>query len=349
MLDKLTTPPTGPAPRPTLAARLVSRTGMGFDVHAFAGDGPADDGRDRDRPRPRPRRAQRCRCRASRHHRRLARRRRARRHRRAFPAVRPAMERRRLGDLPRPCRAADPRRGGIIDFVDCTVIAEAPKVGPHRAAMRSKVAEILALAEAPGQHQGDDDRAARLHRPRRRHCRPGGGDDPHGDRAMSDYLLPAELVDKAREVVEANRAAGRRVAVAESCTGGLVSAALTEIAGSSEMFEAGFVTYSNAAKIGRAARRRRRRRDLRRGQHRHRLGDGAGRARGVGRRRRGGDHRHRRTRRRDARRSRSARWCSPAPSAAPSRTRSSPTRNCSMPSGGRSACGFRRRSARSTC
>ena len=50
-------------------------------------------------------------------------------------------------------------------------------------------------------------------------------------------------------MVEANRAAGRRVAVAESCTGGLVSAALTEIPGSSEMFEAGYVTYSNAAKI----------------------------------------------------------------------------------------------------
>jgi nicotinamide-nucleotide amidase len=65
---------------------------------------------------------------------------------------------------------------------------------------------------------------------------------------MSDYLLPAILVDKAREVVAANRAVGRRVAVAESCTGGLVSAALTEIPGSSEMFEAGFVTYSNAAK-----------------------------------------------------------------------------------------------------
>jgi len=66
---------------------------------------------------------------------------------------------------------------------------------------------------------------------------------------MSDYLLPAALVDKAREVVDANRAAGRRVAIAESCTGGLVSAALTEIAGSSEMFEAGYVTYSNSAKL----------------------------------------------------------------------------------------------------
>ncbi|WP_308516897.1 CinA family protein [Sphingomonas flavescens] len=66
---------------------------------------------------------------------------------------------------------------------------------------------------------------------------------------MSDTLLPAKLVEKAREVVEANRAAGRRVATAESCTGGLVAAALTEIPGSSEMFEAGYVTYSNAAKI----------------------------------------------------------------------------------------------------
>ncbi len=65
----------------------------------------------------------------------------------------------------------------------------------------------------------------------------------------NDFLLPDDLVAKAREVVEANRKAGRRVAVAESCTGGLVSAAITEIPGSSEMFEAGYVTYSNAAKM----------------------------------------------------------------------------------------------------
>jgi nicotinamide-nucleotide amidase len=66
---------------------------------------------------------------------------------------------------------------------------------------------------------------------------------------MSEYLLPAELVDKARLVVEANRKAGCRVAVAESCTGGLVCAALTEIPGSSDVLEAGFVTYSNESKI----------------------------------------------------------------------------------------------------
>ena len=64
-----------------------------------------------------------------------------------------------------------------------------------------------------------------------------------------DSLLPKDLVDKAREVIAANLAAGRRIAVAESCTGGLVSAALTEIAGSSAVFEAGYVTYSNETKV----------------------------------------------------------------------------------------------------
>ena len=66
---------------------------------------------------------------------------------------------------------------------------------------------------------------------------------------MADTLLPKTLVDRAREVVEANRKAARRIAVAESCTGGLVSAAITEIAGSSDVFEAGYVTYSNASKV----------------------------------------------------------------------------------------------------
>ncbi|MGN5374080.1 CinA family protein [Sphingomonas hankookensis] len=50
-------------------------------------------------------------------------------------------------------------------------------------------------------------------------------------------------------MVDANRAAARRIALAESCTGGLVSAAITEIPGCSDVFEAGFVTYSNDAKI----------------------------------------------------------------------------------------------------
>ena len=65
---------------------------------------------------------------------------------------------------------------------------------------------------------------------------------------VRDFSLPAELIELATRVVDTNRALGRRVAVAESCTGGLVSAALTEIPGSSEIFEEGFVTYSNEAK-----------------------------------------------------------------------------------------------------
>lgn len=65
---------------------------------------------------------------------------------------------------------------------------------------------------------------------------------------MDDCLDPA-LIDEARRVVTANLAAGRRVVVAESCTGGLVSAALTAIAGSSAVFEAGYITYSNEAKM----------------------------------------------------------------------------------------------------
>ena len=61
-------------------------------------------------------------------------------------------------------------------------------------------------------------------------------------------LLPDVLVALARRVIEANLRIGRRIAVAESCTGGLVSAALTEIPGSSAVFEAGFVTYANNLK-----------------------------------------------------------------------------------------------------
>lgn len=68
--------------------------------------------------------------------------------------------------------------------------------------------------------------------------------------AVIDTLLPHELVSAATRVIEANRAAGRTVAVAESCTGGLVSAALTEISGSSDVFRAGIVSYSNEAKQG---------------------------------------------------------------------------------------------------
>ena len=53
----------------------------------------------------------------------------------------------------------------------------------------------------------------------------------------------------ARAVLDAARARGWKVATAESCTGGLVSAALTAIPGSSDVFDRGFVTYSYPAKV----------------------------------------------------------------------------------------------------
>lgn len=52
----------------------------------------------------------------------------------------------------------------------------------------------------------------------------------------------------ARAVLEAARARSLALATAESCTGGLIAAALTDIAGASEVFDRGFVTYSDAAK-----------------------------------------------------------------------------------------------------
>ena len=50
------------------------------------------------------------------------------------------------------------------------------------------------------------------------------------------------------ELLQAAREAGVMIATAESCTGGMVVAALTEVPGSSDVVDRGFVTYSNAAK-----------------------------------------------------------------------------------------------------
>ena len=61
-------------------------------------------------------------------------------------------------------------------------------------------------------------------------------------------LLPADIAELANQVVAENKAAGRVVALAESCTGGLVAAALTDVAGSSAVLDRGYVTYSNEAK-----------------------------------------------------------------------------------------------------
>jgi nicotinamide-nucleotide amidase len=61
-------------------------------------------------------------------------------------------------------------------------------------------------------------------------------------------MIDDAILAQAAAVLAACRAAGLRIATAESCTGGLIAASLTAIAGSSDVVERGFVTYSNEAK-----------------------------------------------------------------------------------------------------
>ncbi len=61
-------------------------------------------------------------------------------------------------------------------------------------------------------------------------------------------MFPSALTDAAAALLDTLRQHGLKLATAESCTGGLITALLTEIAGSSDVVERGFVTYSNAAK-----------------------------------------------------------------------------------------------------
>ena len=62
-------------------------------------------------------------------------------------------------------------------------------------------------------------------------------------------LFPRDIVSAAEAIIRDFTAAGLMISTAESCTGGLISSALTEISGSSAVVDRGFVTYTNTAKI----------------------------------------------------------------------------------------------------
>jgi 2-C-methyl-D-erythritol 4-phosphate cytidylyltransferase/2-C-methyl-D-erythritol 2,4-cyclodiphosphate synthase len=145
LLEKLTTQADWERAEAIIASRMVPRTGMGFDVHGFAGEGPIILG-GMEVPHPRG----------------LA------GHSDADVVLHSITDAllgaAGLGDIGDHFPPSDARwkgassdrflihaaglireRGGIIDHVDCTVIAEEPKVGPHRSAMRERIAAILGL------------------------------------------------------------------------------------------------------------------------------------------------------------------------------------------------------------
>ena len=145
-LEKLTLPSDFERAEQWLAGRMIPRTGMGFDVHAFSGDGPLMLG-GIEVPHPRG----------------LA------GHSDAdvvLHAITDALlGAAGLGDIGEHFPPTDARwkdaesslflahavalvrdKGAVIDHLDCTVIAEAPKVGPHREAMRERIAQIAGLS-----------------------------------------------------------------------------------------------------------------------------------------------------------------------------------------------------------
>ena len=168
------------------------RTGNGFDVHAF---GPGDHVTlcgVRVALRPRPRRPFRRRRRPARADRRDLRRAGPGRHR-------PAGSRRRTRSwkgaasaifLAKAVRARRATRGFAITHLDCTLVCEAPKIGPHAAAMRAARRRDRRHRRRPGQRQGHHLRAAGLHRPRRGHRRARHRDAGAADDAASSRIAP---------------------------------------------------------------------------------------------------------------------------------------------------------------
>jgi len=61
--------------------------------------------------------------------------------------------------------------------------------------------------------------------------------------------FPDDVERQAFEIIEKYSREGKRISTAESCTGGMIAAALTSIAGASKVFERGFISYSNEAKV----------------------------------------------------------------------------------------------------
>ena len=137
-------------------------------------------------------------------------------------------------------------RGGRIAHLDVTIVCEAPRIGPHRDAMRARIAEIAGIAvDRVGVKATTSEKLGFTGR--------GEGIVAIATATVrlpwSGCMIDAALRRRRHSACSTLcRARGLTIATAESCTGGLVAAALTEIAGSSDVVDRGFVTYSNEAK-----------------------------------------------------------------------------------------------------
>ncbi len=100
--------------------------------------------------------------------------------------------------------------------------------------------------------EGNHQRKTRLHRPWRRHRGAGNGDHPP---ALERLMADREMLEAAQALLDLCARKKLTLGLAESCTGGMLAATLTEIPGSSRVLDRGYVTYSNEAKqqIGVAA------------------------------------------------------------------------------------------------
>ncbi len=138
-------------------------------------------------------------------------------------------------------------RGGTLSHVDATIIAEAPKIGPHRDAMRAKIAEICGVPLGSVAVKATTNERLGFVGRRRRDRRPCDGHGAFANNGRMTDLTP--LHADATNLIKRCDAAGLTVATAESCTGGLVAGTITDIAGASRVFGWGVVTYSNEAKV----------------------------------------------------------------------------------------------------
>ncbi len=127
-------------------------------------------------------------------------------------------------------------QGGRLNNVDCALIAEAPKIMPFTQQMKATLAPILGLsAKRVGIKATTNEKLGALGR-------------REGMAAFATVSLQMPEEDEASELVRLLKRNAQTITVAESCTGGLIAAALTSVAGASEVLRRSWVCYSAEAK-----------------------------------------------------------------------------------------------------